>query len=98
MDDPDDLPAFYDVPAEHWIHVSTTNPVESAFATVRHRTVVTDGPGSRAAGPIVAFKLIEAAQKRWPAVDAPDLVTLVRAGARFEHGELLEGPVKEAAA
>src|SRR5712691_3652169 len=48
-DDLDELLAFYDYPAEHWVHLRTTNPIESTFATVRHRTRVTRGPGSRAA-------------------------------------------------
>ena len=89
-DDAEALLAFYDYPAEHWIHLRTTNPIESTFATVRHRTKVTKGPGSKAAGIAMAFKLIEAAQDRWRAVNAPHLVALVRAGARFEGGKLLE--------
>jgi putative transposase len=89
-DDVDELLAFYDYPAEHWIHLRTTNPIESTFATVRHRTKVTKGPGSRAAGLAMAFKLIESAQARWRAVNAPHLVALVRAGARFERGVLIE--------
>ncbi len=82
--------AFYDYPAEHWIHLRTTNPIESTFATVRHRTKVTKGPGSKAAGIAMAVKLIEAAQERWRAVNAPRLVALVRAGARLERGKLVE--------
>jgi transposase-like protein len=92
IDDLDELLAFYDYPAEHWIHLRTTNPIESTFATVRHRTKVTKGPGSRAAGLAMAFKLIEAAQARWRAVNAPHLVALVRAGARFQDGKLIERP------
>ena len=88
----DQLLAFYDYPAEHWVHLRTTNPIESTFATVRHRTKVTRGPGSRAAGLAMAFKLIESAQERWRAVNAPHLVALVRAGARFERGQLVERP------
>ena len=49
-DDVEQLLVFYDYPAEHWVHLRTTNPIESTFATVRHRTKVTKGPGSRAAG------------------------------------------------
>ena len=64
-DDLDVLLAFYDYPAEHWIHLRTTNPIESTFATVRLRQRVTKGPGSRAAGVAMAFKLIESAQTRW---------------------------------
>ena len=71
------------------MHLRTTNPIESTFATVRHRTKVTKGPGSRAAGLAMAFKLIESAQDRWRAVNAPHLVALVRAGATFINGKLV---------
>jgi transposase-like protein len=91
-DDVEELLAFYDYPAEHWIHLRTTNPIESTFATVRHRTKITRGPGSRAAGLAMAFKLIEAAQDRWRAVNAPHLVALVRADAVFVNGKLVERP------
>jgi len=91
-DDVEVLLAFYDFPAEHWIHLRTTNPIESTFATVRHRTKITRGPGSRAAGLAMAFKLIEAAQDRWRALNAPHLVALVRAGAQFTNGKLVERP------
>jgi putative transposase len=91
-DDVDQLLAFYDYPAEHWRHLRTTNPIESTFATVRHRSKVTKGPGSRAAGLAMAFKLIQSAQARWRTVNAPHLVALVRAGARFEAGKLAERP------
>jgi transposase-like protein len=92
IDDLEQLLAFYDYPAEHWIHLRTTNPIESTFATVRHRTKITRGPGSRAAGLAMAFKLIEAAQDRWRAVNAPHLVALVRVGATFVNGKLVERP------
>ena len=91
-DDLDVLLEFYDYPAEHWVHLRTTNPIESTFATVRLRQRVTKGPGSRAAGVAMAFKLIESAQARWRAVNAPHLVALVRAGATFEKGLLVERP------
>jgi putative transposase len=90
--DLDVLLAFYDYPAEHWIHLRTTNPIESTFATVRLRTRVTKGPGSRVAGVAMAFKLIESAQARWRMVNAPHLVALVRAGATFVNGKLVERP------
>ncbi len=80
------------LPTEHWIHLRTTNPIESTFATVRLRQRVTKGSGSRAAGVAMAFKLIESAQHRWRAVNAPHLVVLVRAGAVFENGKLVERP------
>lgn len=91
-DELDVLLEFYHYPAEHWVHLRTTNPIESTFATVRLRQRVTKGPGSRAAGVVMAFKLMEAAQRRWRAVNAPHLVALVRAGAAFENGILVERP------
>jgi transposase-like protein len=95
-EDLDKLLAFYDFPAERWIHLRTTNPIESTFATVRHRSKVTKGPGSQAAGLAMAFKLIQAAQDRWRAVNAPHLVALVRAGATFRNGKLVERPDEHA--
>jgi hypothetical protein len=90
-DDTDEPLAFYDVPAEHWIHLRTANPIESTFATVRLRTKVTRGVGSVAAALAMVFKLVESAQQRWRAMNAPHLVALVRAEARFERGVLVEG-------
>ena len=88
------LLAFHDYSAEHWVHLPTSNPNESTLATVRLRQRVTKGPGSRAAGVTMAFKLIESAQTRWRAVNAPHLVALVRAGATFTNGKLVERPDK----
>ena len=100
VDNAEPLLTFFDYPAEHWIHLKTTNPIESTFATVRLRTKVTKGPGSRAAGLAMAYKLIEAAQSRWRKVNAPELVALVRAGAIFKEGVLIENEAtnQEAAA
>ncbi|MFF3062763.1 IS256 family transposase [Streptomyces sp. NPDC057909] len=91
-DDVEELLAFYDFPAEHWIHLRTTNPIESTFATVRLRTKVTKGAGSAAAALAIVFQLVESAQARWRSVNAPHLVALVRAGARFVRGHLVERP------
>ena len=90
--DEEELVAFYDYPAGHWVHLRTTNPIESTFATVRLRTKVTKGHGSKAAGLAMAFKLIESAQRRWRMVNAPHLAALVRAGATFVNGKLAERP------
>jgi putative transposase len=91
-DDAEELLTFFDYPAEHWGHLKTSNPIESTFSTVRLRTRVTKGPGSKAAGLAMAFKLLEAAQDRWRAVNGPHLVALVRAGARFDKGVMVERP------
>jgi putative transposase len=86
------LLCFFDYPAEHWIHLRTTNPIESSFSPVRARTRVTKGPGTKDTGLAMVFKLLEAAEGRWRAVNGPHLVALVRAGARFEKGRLIERP------
>jgi hypothetical protein len=82
--------------SRHWLTRKLKITIESTFATVRHRTKVTKGPGSRAAGLAMAFKLIESAQDHWRLVNAPDLVALVRAGATFTNGKLIERPGEEA--
>ena len=86
----DVLLAFYDYPAQHWIHLRTTNPIESTFATVRLREGVTKGAGSRTAGLVMAFKLLQVAEGHWRRLDAAELVPLVRAGVGFEDGIQLE--------
>lgn len=98
VEDKDALLTYYDYPAEHWRHLRTTNPIESVFAPVRARTDITKGPGSRRAGLAMIFKLMEAAQQRWRKLTGAQLVALVRAGARFENGELVEGSKEKAAA
>ena len=91
-DDAEELLTFFDFPAEHWQHLKTSNPIESTFATVRLPTRVTKGPGSKAQGLAMAFKLLQSAQERWRAVNGPHLVALVRAGARFDKGVIIERP------
>jgi putative transposase len=88
--DRDVLLTFYDYPAAHWIHLRTTNPIESAFATVRARTKVTKGAGTRRRGLVMAYKLLDAAQDRWRKVNSPELVIHVRAGIEFKDGNLVE--------
>lgn len=80
------LAAFYDFPAEHWKHLRTTNPIESPFATVKLRTRTTKGAGSRTAGLMMAFKLMESAQKRWQKIRGAELVAEVWRGANFVDG------------
>ncbi len=88
--DLDVLLTFFQFPAEHWVHLRTTNPIESTFSTVRLRQRVTKGPGSRAAGLAMAYKLLESAEQGWRSINAPDLVPQVRSGAKFKDGKLVQ--------
>ncbi|MBA2442269.1 MAG: IS256 family transposase [Rubrobacter sp.] len=97
-DDKEALLTFYDYPAQHWRHLRTSNPIESVFASVRARTDVTKGPGTRQAGLAMIFKLIEAAEGRWRKLTGAHLVALVRAGAEFRNGKLIEGNEEKVAA
>ena len=89
--DKETLLTFYDYPAEHWIHLRTTNPIESVFSPVRARTDVTKRPGSRLASLAMIFKFMEAAEGRGRRLNGHHLVALARAGAEFRNGELVEG-------
>ena len=80
------LTAFYDFPAEHWRHLRTSNAIESSFATVKLRTRVTKGAGSKKAALAMACKLLDAAQERWRRFNGHELVTDVLAGAKFKDG------------
>jgi transposase-like protein len=80
------LTAFFDYPAEHWRHLRTTNPIESAFATVRLRTRVTKGAGSKTAALAMAYKLLATAQERWRRFNGHHLVADVLDGVRFKDG------------
>jgi len=88
--DQEKLLTFFDFPAGHWKHIRTTNPVESAFATVRLRQRVTKGPGSRSRGLMMAYKLLRMAEQRWRRLDSAEMLPLVRAGVAFVDGEPLE--------
>jgi putative transposase len=88
--DQDKLLTFFDFPAEHWVHIRTSNPIESAFATVRLRQRVTKGAGSRQRGLTMAFKLLEMAQLRWRRLNGAALLPLVRAGVLFKDGVQVE--------
>ena len=84
--DRDVLLTFYAFPAEHWMHIRTTNPVESTFATVRLRTRKTKGAGSRLACLTMVFKLAMAAQKQWRALNGSQLIAEVIDGVPFVDG------------
>jgi transposase-like protein len=85
--DVDTLFTFMDYPAAHWLHLRTTNAIESTFATVKARTRTTKGAGSRDAGLAMAFKLLTQAEKRWRRINSPHLVALVQAGVKFRDGK-----------
>jgi putative transposase len=84
--DRDSLLTFYDFPAEHWIHLRTTNPIESTFATVRHRTTLTKNCVSRATFLGLAFKLVQEAEKSWLRIRAPGRITELLQGMLFRDG------------
>jgi len=82
---------FYDFPADHWAHIRTTNPIESAFATVRHRTRQTKGCGSRIATLTMVYKLAKAAEQGWRRLRGFALLTKIIAGIKFKDGEEIIG-------
>jgi transposase-like protein len=87
LKDQDELLTFFDFPAEHWVHLRTTNPIESTFSTVKARTKRTKGAGSRKAGLAMAFKLLLGAERSWRKLNAPHLAALVQAGVCFPDGK-----------
>jgi transposase-like protein len=96
--DRDALLAFYDFPAEHWDHLRTTNPIESVFATVRHRTVRTKGALSSTTARLMVFKLVIAASKTWRRLKGTNQLPKVIAGVRFNDGiEVIQMPANHAA-
>ena len=97
--DRDALLAFYNFPAEHWAHIRSTNPIESLFATVRHRQRQTKGNGSRAATLAMAFKLSVEAEKKWRRLRGHAHLAKVVAGVRFIDGieEGLPNPLENVA-
>jgi putative transposase len=96
--DQDALLAFYDFPAEHWDHLRTSNPIESVFATVRHRTVRTKGALSPTTARLMVFKLVMAASKTWRRLKGENQLPKVVAGVTFRDGtEVTESPSTRAA-
>ena len=96
--DQDALLAFYDFPAEHWVHLRTSNPIESVFATVRHRTVRTKGALSPTTARLMVFKLVMAASKTWRRLQGENQLPKLVAGVTFRDGtEVTENPSTRAA-
>jgi transposase-like protein len=97
--DRDTLLTFYDFPAEHWRHLRTTNPIESAFATVRHRTIRSKGCLSNNTALAMIFKLAQAAEKSWRRLKGYDLLPKVVLGVKFNDGiEVVRSQTQTAAA
>uniref|UniRef100_UPI0005B2AA61 IS256 family transposase n=1 Tax=Methylobacterium sp. B34 TaxID=95563 RepID=UPI0005B2AA61 len=93
-----ELLAFYDFPAEHWDHIRTSNPIESVFATVRHRTVRTKGALSQETAKLMVFKLITAASKTWRRLQGENQLPKVIRGVTFRNGiEVIEPASQNAA-
>lgn len=96
--DRETLLAFFDLPAEHWDHLRTTNPIESVFATVRHRTVRTKGARSPITAKLMVFKLVMAASKSWRRLKGENQLPKVVAGVTFRDGtEVIARPDHRAA-
>ena len=95
--DQDALLTFLDFPAEHWDHLRTANPVESVFATVRHRTVRTKGALSQATARLMVFKLVMAASKTWRRLKGENRLPMVVAGVTFTDGVATAAPDHRAA-
>lgn len=96
--DRDELLAFYDFPAVHWIHLRTTNPIESTFATVRLRTKKSRSCGSRETTLAMVFKLMQSAQNRWKRIKGFQLLELVVNNVEFRDGKQVEDQSDRSAA
>jgi putative transposase len=96
--DRDTLLTFYDFPAEHWDHLRTSNPIESVFATVRHRTVRMKGALSQDTARLMVFKLITVAAKTWRRLKGENQLPKVVQGVKFTNGvEVTNTPARSAA-
>ena len=84
------LLTFYDFPAEHWIHLRTTNPIESTFATIRLRHRRTKGCGTRRASLTMMFKLAKSAEKKWRRLNRHERIISLLEGKNFINGEMQE--------
>jgi len=94
--DRETLLAFYDFPAEHWKHLRTSNPIESTFATVRHRTIRAKGCLSNTTALAMVFKLVDAAQKSWRRLDGHNQLPKIVLGAKFKDGlEMIGAPDRQ---
>jgi putative transposase len=95
--DRDALLAFYGFPADHWDHLRTGNPIESVFATVRHRTLRTKGALSQKTAKLMVFKLVQAAAKTWHRLKGANQLPMVIEGVPFTDGVATKGADNRAA-
>jgi transposase-like protein len=96
--DRSELLAFYDFPAEHWKHIRTTNPIESTFATVKHRTRRSKGCLGRETAFVMVFKLIKNAEKTWRKLDGKNQLPKIISGVKFSDGLEVNDKDKKVAA
>jgi transposase-like protein len=96
--DRDALLPFFDFPAEHWDHLRTANPIESVFATVRHRTVRTKGALSQKTARLMVFKLVMAASRSWRRLKGENQLPRVLQGVRFDDGVAVNATTNQDAA
>ena len=83
------LTNYFDFPASHWIHLRTTNPIESSFATVKLRTKVTKGAGSKIAAEMMTFKLLKECEKKWRKITAPHEIKNLLEGLDYKDGIMI---------
>src|SRR6202000_1632228 len=86
------LTTYFDFPAAHWLHLRTTNPIESSFATVKLRTRVTKGAGSKATAEVMAFKLLKECEKSWRKINRPEEVKNLLEGLAYKDGVVVADP------
>lgn len=84
-----ELTAYFDFPGAHWLHLRTTNPIESSFATVKLRTKVTKGAGSKHTAEVMTFKLLKECEKKWRKINAPEEIKNLLAGLAYKDGVVI---------
>jgi transposase-like protein len=86
------LTTFFNFPAAHWVHLRTTNPIESSFATVKLRTKVTKGAGSKTTAEVMTFKLLKECEKKWRKINQPEEIKNILAGLAYKDGVVIPDP------
>ena len=87
-----ELTTYFDFPGAHWLHLRTTNPIESSFATVKLRTKVTKGAGSKDTAEVMTFKLLKECEKRWRKINLPREIQNLLSGPAYKDGVVVRGP------